>query len=110
MRLSSLLRDSIAAELRHMHRPEIADLVLAAEFAIVDRALLMDPALLVRAEICSASNRAFFEHWICLAAMRTGIAIESTLILPYEDSRPWQVNYFVDHRLPERLTSLLLQR
>ncbi len=102
MWLSSPIRDSIAAELRHMHRPEIADLVLAAEFAIVDRALLIDPALLIRTDIHSSSSRVFFDYWICLAAMRTGIPIDSALIFPHEDRVPWQVNYFVEHGSTQR--------
>ena len=109
MWLSSPIRESIAAELRHMHRPEIADLVLAADFAVVGRTLMIDSVSLFRAEIRSPSNRVFFEHWICLAAMRTGIPIDSALIFPQEGRLSWQVNYFVDHGLAERQKVLLSQ-
>lgn len=95
---ASPISDFIAAELRHMHRPEIADLALVANFAIRDRALLIHPAPQVRAEIRSQSNRVFFETWICLAAMRAGLPIDTALIIPGEDRHPWQVNYLGDHK------------
>lgn len=98
MWLASPIRDFIAAELRHMHRPEIADLVLVANFALDGRVLLIDPASQVHAEIRSQSNRAFFENWICLAAMRAGLPIDTALIIPGEDRHPWQVNYLGDHK------------
>ncbi len=98
MWLASPIRDFIAAELRHMHRPEIADLVLVANFAIGGRALLIDPAPQVRAEIRSQSNRVFFEYWICLAAMRAGFPIDTARIVPGDDRHPWQVNYLGDYK------------
>jgi len=106
MWLASPIRDFIAAELRHMHRPEIADLVLVANFAIGGRALLIDPAPEDRAGIRSQSNRAFFENWIGLAAMRAGIPIDTALIFPLEERLPWQVNYLVDYGPVQRQTLL----
>lgn len=109
MWLASPIRDVIAAELRHMHRPEIADLVLIAKFAIGGRALLIDPAPQVRADIHTQSNRAFLENWICLAAMRAGLPIDTAVIIPREDCHHWQVNYLGDHKPAGGVVRLLPQ-
>ena len=95
---SPTLVQRLVFSLRELHRPEVADLVLAGTVSLAGRVLLVEPHRLWREQIRAADTRRWYEELLTLAGLRVGLSIESTLLCPPPDRFREGVDHWADPR------------